>query len=95
VFALNNDYDKVDKDGRPDNRGQKKAEKLAAAYRQRGYKVKNQVPINVDFDDDLMCYRRHGALFGEPETPPAAQQPVADVPPRAEEAERDEEEWLP
>jgi hypothetical protein len=99
IFALNNDYGAVDKDGQPDNRGQKRAAKLAAACRERGYAVKNQVPVNVDFDDDLICYRRHGSVFREHGT--AAQAPVpAPVPkPAPEETEGapewDEDEWLP
>ena len=95
IFGLNNDYDKFDKDGNPENRGQIRAKKLAEIYSERGFMVKNQVSVNVDFDDDLMCYRRHGSVFREHETPATQEQPGPETASNDDEPEWGEDEWLP
>jgi len=66
VFGLNNDYDKINNRGEYENYGQNKAEKMCKEYSQR-YKVLNQIPVNVDFNDDLKCYRKYNCIFREKE----------------------------
>ncbi|WP_324825143.1 DUF3991 domain-containing protein [Sinanaerobacter sp. ZZT-01] len=57
VLALDNDKDAVDKDGNPDNHGQKRAEKLAQVYKEKGYTVLNSVTKEKDLNAELQARR--------------------------------------
>ena len=95
IIALNNDYDKFDKDGQPDNRGQNGAKRLAEIYRKRGLTVKNQIPVNIDFDEDLMCFRRNGSVFREHKISEEKKQPELEEEKNPDEAEWEDDEYLP
>lgn len=88
VFALDNDFEKLNSKGEPFNVGQIKAESLSKKYTKKGFKTLIQTPKSKDFNEQLQKLVKPSAVKQLNDLKKVSQQKESPVKPLKRECQR-------